>query len=175
MNIWIWSIGGMTLTGVNWNTWRKPCPSADLSTHFHMDWPGIVHGSRQWEAIINCLKHGTANWRVEYYLFTLIPPAFYYTLLIWGSILWRGALCSTSNPINDKTKCFSGQIWLEYTFLAKDQHMYEHQSCFTNHSKHFKFCQINTVIAMTSLLIWFSLQEHFVLRIPINYAVVIRV
>jgi hypothetical protein len=29
---WIWSSGGMILTGENWRTWRKTFPSATLST-----------------------------------------------------------------------------------------------------------------------------------------------
>jgi hypothetical protein len=29
---WIWSRGGMSLTWENWQNYRKPCPSANLST-----------------------------------------------------------------------------------------------------------------------------------------------
>jgi hypothetical protein len=32
MNEWVWSIGGIILTGENWSTWRKTCPSATLFT-----------------------------------------------------------------------------------------------------------------------------------------------
>jgi len=121
--------------------------------HHIFTWTGLalymgLHSEKPWQTAWN-MAQPTDVWNITCLLSFLL---FYNSLLIWGPILRRGTLCSTSIPTNDKTKCFSGQIWLEYTFLAKDQHIYEYQSRFMNHSKHFKCCQINTVIAMTSLL-----------------------
>lgn len=41
---WVWSIGGMTLTRENQNSWNK-----NLSLWSHMDWPGTEPASPCWE------------------------------------------------------------------------------------------------------------------------------
>jgi hypothetical protein len=35
---WVWSIGGMILTGKNWSTWKKICRITTLST-MNLTWP----------------------------------------------------------------------------------------------------------------------------------------
>jgi len=47
---WVWSIGGMKLTGENWSTQTKTCLIATLSTSDFMEWPGIQCRCPLWEA-----------------------------------------------------------------------------------------------------------------------------
>jgi hypothetical protein len=49
---YVWSIRGMTMTGGNRSTGRKPCHSIPLPTIWsETDWPGIELGSPRWEAV----------------------------------------------------------------------------------------------------------------------------
>jgi hypothetical protein len=61
----------MKLTGENRSTWRKPCPSATLSTT-NPTWtePGSNPGLRDRRPATNRLSHGTANIHYICVLFT---------------------------------------------------------------------------------------------------------
>jgi hypothetical protein len=59
----IWVDGGMILTGENWRTRRKTCPSATLSTT-NPTWidPGANSGPRGERPATNDLSYGTAHY-----------------------------------------------------------------------------------------------------------------
>ena len=67
MDEWLWSNGGMILTGENWSTGRKTSPSATLSTT-HLKWTDLVSNPRLC-AHTNFVCNGTIvslsyiNWR----------------------------------------------------------------------------------------------------------------
>lgn len=58
----LWSFGGITLTGRNWNTQRKMCPSAILST-IHPTWTGLrlKSGPIGRSSKTNCPSNGMAH------------------------------------------------------------------------------------------------------------------
>jgi hypothetical protein len=62
MDEWVWSIGGMILTDENWNTRRKTCPSANLSTtNLWRTGLGSNLGLRDDRPVTNRFSHGTAS------------------------------------------------------------------------------------------------------------------
>ena len=59
MNEWAYMIGGMVLTGEEWSTHQKTCPSATLSTRC-ATWVGLglSLGLQGDSLVTNCLNHG---------------------------------------------------------------------------------------------------------------------
>ena len=59
---WLWSTGGMILTGPNWSTWRKTCHSAAFSNMNSASCgPTLNPGLLCEMAETNCLGHGTTS------------------------------------------------------------------------------------------------------------------
>ena len=95
---WVWSIGGMILTGQNRITSRKTCPSAVLSKKkSHMDW-GLERITVYFETIFSNIRNSTAFW--------IIPRYRPFVLLVRGTCTWRrvwstgGMILTEDNRIN---------------------------------------------------------------------------
>jgi hypothetical protein len=75
---WIWSSGGMILTGENRRTWRKSCPSATLSTT-NRTWTDLGENSvlHSKKPETNRLSYGTVLQQIQN--FTCFPEMIHYS------------------------------------------------------------------------------------------------